>query len=139
MALFRLAWNFSISEIEMAISQPIWIFVCTLNFSLDVHLLISVANKTCWNFPKLFARKIFLRISHARVSLCPNWILRPTLCSGLCLKAFVVKLICQWPGPISKWSSTRVVDQVGKVGEDKLVSKMVKVKILPGLLIIWQA
>jgi len=69
------AWNgfrstrleFSISKTEMDIPQPIWIFFCTLNFSLDVHLLIPVTNKSCRHSPKLFARKIFLSISHVRL------------------------------------------------------------------------
>jgi len=142
------AWNgfrstrleFSISKTEMDIPQPIWIFFCALNFSLDAHLLIPVTNKSCRHSPKLFARKIFLSIFHVRLIVAKLNFAASLANLGLafCLRAFVVKLICQWPGPISKWSSTRVADQVAKVKEGKCAYGT-EVKMLPGLLTICQA
>lgn len=86
----------------------------TLDFSLDFHLLNSLAQKSCRHSPKLLTREKFLSIFHVgRHSFGANWILWPTFVRGWPLsESFVVKLICQWPGPISKWCSTRLADQV---------------------------
>lgn len=85
----------------------------SLTFSLDTHLLNSLANKSWLAFRKTTdKREIFEYFSCS--SHCGQIEFCGRLGFGLCLKAFVVKLICQWPGPISKWSSTRVANQVKK-------------------------